>query len=311
MPTVTVIVPVYNTEEYLSRCIDSILSQTFTDFELILINDGSTDNSGRICDNYAQKDSRVKVVHKENGGVSSARNKGLEVAQGEWITFVDSDDYVSETYLSDFPKNDENELEICGLISYNGQSFTSSQSHIRYVEKDVVNFYEDLFKYRANTSACAKLIKRSIIVENKIKFDVNIRLTEDTLFIVDLLYFINAIEIIPNTNYCYDAPSDYIQKYNITLEHINYNLQQLINCSKKLEKKYPFNINKIVEPIKYFQFSCFNYLINSADNGNKVLLLKQYRRYKLFNYRPKMTLKESIFLLYQIYFPRLANRNKI
>lgn len=86
MPKISVIVPVYNTEKYLHRCVDSILAQTFTDFELLLIDDGSTDSSGAICDEYAQKDSRVRVFHKENGGASSARNLGLDNATGEWIT---------------------------------------------------------------------------------------------------------------------------------------------------------------------------------------------------------------------------------
>ena len=98
-PKITVIVPVYNTEKYLRRCVDSILAQTFTDFELLLVNDGSTDGSGAICDEYAQKDSRVRVFHKENGGVSSARNIGIDNAQGDWITFIDSDDRIEQRHL--------------------------------------------------------------------------------------------------------------------------------------------------------------------------------------------------------------------
>mgnify|MGYP003408173130 CR=1 FL=1 len=97
MPKISIIVPVYNTERYLSKCIDSILSQSFTVFELLLINDGSKDNSGTICDQYAVNDSRVRVFHKENGGVSSARNLGLENARGEWVTFVDSGDWIART----------------------------------------------------------------------------------------------------------------------------------------------------------------------------------------------------------------------
>ena len=92
-PSISVIVPVYNTEQYLRRCIDSVLAQTYKDFELLLIDDGSKDSSGAICDEYAAQDARVRVFHKENGGVSSARNVGLDNAQGEWITFIDSDDY--------------------------------------------------------------------------------------------------------------------------------------------------------------------------------------------------------------------------
>ena len=98
-PKITVIIPVYNAESTLRRCLDSILAQTFTDFECLLINDGSKDRSGEICEEYANKDSRVRVFHKENGGVSSARNVGLDNARGEWITFCDSDDTVMPEWI--------------------------------------------------------------------------------------------------------------------------------------------------------------------------------------------------------------------
>lgn len=98
---ISVIVPVYNVEKYLSRCIDSILSQTFTDFELLLVDDGSTDKSGEICDEYAKTDARIKVFHTENRGVSAARNLGIKEASADWISFVDSDDWVEDKYLSD------------------------------------------------------------------------------------------------------------------------------------------------------------------------------------------------------------------
>ena len=114
---ISVIVPVYNTEKYLHRCVDSILAQTFTDFELLLIDDGSTDKSGAICDEYAQKDSRVRVFHKENGGVSSARNVGLKNGRGEWISFVDSDDWVKKNFLDKLIVNSENvDLGCVGFI---------------------------------------------------------------------------------------------------------------------------------------------------------------------------------------------------
>lgn len=101
-PKISVIVPVYNVEKYLRRCVDSILAQTFTDFELLLIDDGSKDKSGEICDEYAKTDNRVKVFHKENGGVSSARNLGLDNAKGEWICFCDADDWVLSEWLQAF-----------------------------------------------------------------------------------------------------------------------------------------------------------------------------------------------------------------
>ena len=102
MPLVSVIVPVYKAEKYLHKCVDSLLAQTMTDFEVLLINDGSPDRSGAICDEYAAKDSRIRVFHKENGGVSSARNLGILESQGKYITFVDSDYWLSPCYLADF-----------------------------------------------------------------------------------------------------------------------------------------------------------------------------------------------------------------
>ncbi|MBQ7815737.1 MAG: glycosyltransferase, partial [Oscillospiraceae bacterium] len=96
---ISVIVPVYNTEKFLDKCIESISKQTFDDFEIILVDDGSTDKSGQICDTWAHKDNRVKVIHKQNAGVSAARNNGIAAAKGEYIAFVDSDDTVSPDYL--------------------------------------------------------------------------------------------------------------------------------------------------------------------------------------------------------------------
>ena len=113
MPKISVIVPVYNTEKYLHRYIDSILAQTFTDFELLLINDGSKDNSGAICDEYAAKDSRVRVFHKENGGASSARNMGLDNAKGKWVTFVDSDDYILPSFLAIYSVLCKSNADLC------------------------------------------------------------------------------------------------------------------------------------------------------------------------------------------------------
>ena len=105
MPKISIIVPVYKVEKYLDKCVKSILAQTFKDFELILVDDGSPDNCGKMCDDFSKRDERVRVVHKKNGGVSSARNAGLKIATGDYIIFIDSDDYIDENMFSHMVHN--------------------------------------------------------------------------------------------------------------------------------------------------------------------------------------------------------------
>ena len=117
MPKISIIVPVYNVEKYLEKCVRSILAQTFTDFELILVDDGSPDSSGAMCDQFAEQDQRVKVIHKENGGLSDARNAGIEIATGEYLGFVDSDDYIADDMYELLYTNivKDADLSICGI----------------------------------------------------------------------------------------------------------------------------------------------------------------------------------------------------
>lgn len=143
---ISIIVPVYNLERYLPKCIDSILSQTFTDFELILVNDGSTDKSGNICDKYARQDIRVKVIHKENGGVASSRNAGLDIARGEYVGFVDNDDYVNE-HMFEILYNHANmfasDIVICDYIEVN-QEGDSLSEYVKYFQTQHFNNIEAL-----------------------------------------------------------------------------------------------------------------------------------------------------------------------
>lgn len=121
MPLISVIVPVYNVKDYLAECIESILLQTLKDFELILIDDGSTDNSGEICDEYEKREHRIKVLHKKNGGLSSARNAGIDIAKGKYICFIDSDDYVKNTYLEylyELVKSQKCQIAVCSIIRF-------------------------------------------------------------------------------------------------------------------------------------------------------------------------------------------------
>lgn len=189
-PYISIITPVYNTEQYLPRCINSILSQSFTDFELLLIDDGSTDGSGVICDVYAEKDSRVRVFHKENGGVSSARNLGLKEAKGEWVCFVDSDD---ELYLyglqvlADGVSDDGVDLVMAGyeIFDFDGKLFYSidkRDSRLLSASDGVMEMYRPM-DYKFQGYICSKLFRLSIVKDQHLCFAEDLMFSEDRLFV--------------------------------------------------------------------------------------------------------------------------------
>ena len=168
MPEISVIVPVYNVEQYLARCVDSILAQSYENLEVILVNDGSRDGSGAICDAYAAKDSRIRVIHKENGGLSSARNAGLDVAEGEYIAFVDSDDWIEvqsyEWMMEQMLRHDVN-LVCAGRYDVDGE--TGEKTVGLCPRKEEVISGEEMvgriFTWdNCDSSACDKLYHRSL-----------------------------------------------------------------------------------------------------------------------------------------------------
>lgn len=202
---ISVIIPVYNSEMYLGSCIKSVINQSYSNFELILVNDGSTDNSGIICNDFASKDIRIKVFHKENGGVSSARNYGLENANGVWISFIDSDDFIDRDFLESFEISEKTNSQL--FIS--GYSIEDKQNSI--VKKKIGCFNDVLFaeivykldKERFLSSIWGKLFQSNIIKINNIFFDENIRFGEDTVFLWNYLLKINTLEINNSIGYHY------------------------------------------------------------------------------------------------------------
>lgn len=164
MPTISVIVPVYKVEAYLDRCVESILAQTFKDFELILVDDGSPDNCPAMCDAWAEKDSRIKVIHKENGGLSDTRNVGFEASCGEWITFIDSDDYVHADMLQalyDAVQTHHVKVSICGFARTEGEPLDNPQNLAAHLWSA-----EDFYVQRNvnATVAWGKLYHRSVVL---------------------------------------------------------------------------------------------------------------------------------------------------
>ena len=228
-PTISVIVPVYNTEKYLRRCIDSVLAQTYQDFELLLIDDGSKDSSGAICDEYAAQDARVKVFHKENGGVSSARNVGLDNARGEWITFVDSDDYIEENFLKSFEGNLDADLVVGNTVLI---TLPRTKHHcIPFgCYMDLEHFISSYLLESILRVPWGKLYRANIIVD--LRFNENMRLGEDTLF--NLCYFRRITNVsvqcnVLRSSYVYIELENCCKKYQMSVqESVCYMTQILI-----------------------------------------------------------------------------------
>lgn len=204
MPTISIIVPVYKVEQYLLRCIDSILAQTYPNFELILVDDGSPDNCGQICDEYASTDSRIHVIHQTNSGVSAARNAGLSNATGDYITFVDSDDYVDPDYLQNMYAS-KSDLTLCGLVVQNEHGDhlrTTTHPDSQYNNKESIPFselYESLMLY----SPYCKLFRSDIIKIHDLRFPQHISWGEDGMFVSDYLCYIESLTVIGQTGYHY------------------------------------------------------------------------------------------------------------
>lgn len=209
---ISVIVPIYNAERLLHRCISSILNQSYTDFELILVNDGSQDSSGLICEEYAARDSRVRVLHKENGGVSSARNIGLENSRGEWVTFCDADDYVDYDWLKVYEDLLTNKSDI--YIQGVNKVIIKPQIKIKEIVPikkkgkfdDKRNLIVSLFCLGLYGYTVNKLFKKSLIDKIALRFDVNSTCAEDTQFVSQYLESVTSYECIDEAHYFYILP---------------------------------------------------------------------------------------------------------
>ena len=186
---ISIIIPVYNVEEYLCECVDSVLGQTYHNFEIILVDDGSTDSSGRICDEYAEKDSRISVIHQENGGLSVARNAGFDSSNSKYVYFLDSDDYIAKNTLSTLLKiaeKDKSDIVFFDAISFaDTDDFTVNQNYIRKIKYKTdtgYNIFVSMTKNNEYHSAVPLLfISRHFLLESGVKFIPDI-LYEDMVF---------------------------------------------------------------------------------------------------------------------------------
>lgn len=208
MPKVSIIVPVYNVEKYIRRCLDSIIAQTFTDWECLLIDDGSPDNSGKICDEYAKKDSRFRVFHKENGGVSSARNLGVQEASGEWIAFIDSDDIVLCNWLEvvcNAALRTQTDLVHWGYEKIDEEK---SLETINIYSKEYDNMYDFILSKNYKHTVWSYLFRKKIITDNSICFPVGLKCSEDQSFLLKYMLVSKSVYCIPDILYQYYQNSE-------------------------------------------------------------------------------------------------------
>ena len=257
MPKISVIVPVYKVEAYLRPCIESILKQTFIDFELILVDDGSPDQCGAICDEYSKKDKRIFVVHKKNGGLSTARNAGLDLMKGEYVTFVDSDDIIEGKYLevlfNDIQRLNA-QISTCQMYEFIGeailtQNYTNKQESLIMSGRDAVfNLYND--KAGITINACAKLYHKSLF--KTLRFPEG-KIHEDQARVPLLLYMAKKVVV------------NYGQAYGYRLR------MSSIMHSKFSGKRYD-DIEAIEECIQFFKIKQDVMLVNAAMKKRDKLL---------------------------------------
>jgi glycosyltransferase involved in cell wall biosynthesis len=271
---ISIIIPVYNIERYLSNCLDSILTQTFTDIEVIVINDGSTDRSGKIADEYEKKDHRIKVYHQHSKGVSSARNKGIELATGEYIGFVDGDDYVTEDMYGKLVQAclaTGSEISVCRLgREIDGQLTNHDIGEFYTKELNNEEAMEELFKgvlYRF--SLCNKLFKKECFTN--IQFPVG-RIHEDLSTTYQLFANANHVTYLNFIGYIYVKQENSI----LTTKYYQKRLEAFIGWNEILtfiSTEYPQLLNRVYASYTY---SCLDHIYGILHQVNNKKVKKEY-----------------------------------
>lgn len=277
-PKISIIIPVYNTEKFLPLCIDSILSQSYSDFELLLVNDGSIDNSGSICDEYAEKDSRIRVFHQENKGVSRARNVGLSNAKGKWIFFCDSDDHLSSNDgLFNLHKYFDQNIS---LIQFSHSNVKSGiiQSYNNQKEENQILTKLDFIRYGSFKKELWKqLFKRSIIEKHNLRFLENISYAEDWEFVIQYVQYVDSVVVSPNIiyNHVYHDSSLMARIYDVKFLFQHLEVLERFLSFRQGEKVWDNFLQKQSSEILHFFLQII--LKCNMTDVERYNLLKKYR----------------------------------
>ena len=280
-PLISIIVPVYNAEDCLENCVESILNQECQNFELLLIDDGSPDRSGEICDVYAVKDSRIRVFHKENGGVSMARNMGLEMARGEWVIFIDADDSIAPGFLNLLNDNTGYDLIIGGYK-------TLPKGEVFY-DFDVTFHGDTMGEFVArhlwNGYVWGKFYKASILRDARIRFRTDLIVYEDLIFNLDYLLQCDSIRMVPFCLYLYKDPIDKMiqEKYALLPDEIKKIYALVEERLEKLSQRFhcwrPAYIFDFIELTK--EYAIYEIPVPDAWLGKTISEINIRAKYKI------------------------------
>lgn len=294
---ISIIVPIYNAESHLEKCIQSVINQSISNFELILVDDGSTDKSKIICQRFLN-DNRVRYYYKTNGGVSSARNFGIRKSSGNWLCFIDADDWVESDYLKNIISKNNADLVISNIksINENGVKFNSlhSKSEMRTESFFVPDDFFDGNQFILSNSPVAKTFKTDIIINNNIYFNEHLKNGEDFIFVLQYALKCKTIEFNNQFNYCYNkmnnqsVTNSYFKDYFTNLKNTKNALfevisnYRIVSDEEKSQHYFRIAIKAIYEESKndkigfFSKYSEIKKIINSEE-------VKSFRKLKLKN----------------------------
>lgn len=308
MANVSVIVPVYNVERYLAKCIDSILGQSYSNIELIMVDDGSSDNSGKICEEYAAKDSRIRVFHKENGGVSSARNVGLDNANGKWVIFVDADDWLHNNAIEECMRYSR-EADIIRFSMRLIEKEDESKIHDVIIRKeDRLTYLSKLLSRDTILGICGGMYKTELFINNNLRFRPDLTSGEDWVVLTSISSQANVIEMIEEPLYFYN-------KYNETSCTSSFKFRNHFSAMKALQMVSDFVKRKISAKVfedcqcsakcnliyDYAASTIANHVVMNRD------LLKEYRECAALSFVEiiKGTRNMKMLLILLLYYFRI------
>lgn len=299
IPLVTIIIPIYNAERYIDRCIKSILHQSFNKWELLLVDDGSTDRSNEICEKYALQDNRIKVLHKENGGVSSARNYGICHSRGKWLTFIDIDDYVQDNFLEILIKEaTDADLIVSGAHYINDKISFLPPDQLIEISSDLPFLDEQLCSIYLMT-CWAKLFKRAFIINEDLRFNSSLRIGEDTDFVLRYLKYTTTIRFVHIPGYCYnDEEKNKLFKYALNATDFSTHLSSILNSLNHLKEKYNYSFYKFDYLLKDYYSRLFFIHLTTIKNYHS--FSKEHKSYinGKVKYMPDSFKKKVLFFFF-------------